>query len=205
MGKPQFRTRFHTCSVLAAQAGKTKSAQWRPPLDIGLGLIGSGLLGFSLATWMAKPSQLPSRDPCLLDEQPQYGTPEDFKIAIATLEALFDDSAVSTDPDVLYDHGFSVNDYHPGTSLVHLLSTGAKLVAAIPHSIVIYPQSTEDVIQVVKVATAYKMPIIPYSGATSLEGQCRGVRTYSYLGVFNQISHTILSMREAGYVWTCPR
>ena len=83
---------------------------------MGLGLISSGLLGFSLATWMAKPSQL---DPGLVDEQPQYGTPEDFKMAIATLEALFDDSAISTDPDVLYDHGFSINDYHPGTSLVH--------------------------------------------------------------------------------------
>ena len=86
---------------------------------MGLGLIGSGLLGFSLATWMAKPSQLPSGDPGLVDEQPQYGTPEEFKMAIAALESLFDDSAISTNPDVLYDHGFSIDDYHPGTSLVH--------------------------------------------------------------------------------------
>lgn len=43
------------------------------------------------------------------------------------------------------------------------------------HSVVFYPSSTEDVVRMVKIATKYRMPVIPYSGATSLEGQTRSV------------------------------
>lgn len=68
---------------------------------------------------------------------------------------------VSTDPDDLEVHGFSENDYHP----------------SIPPSVVVYPLTTQDVVHIVQVATKYKMPIIPYSGATSLEGHFRGHAT----------------------------
>ena len=43
------------------------------------------------------------------------------------------------------------------------------------HTVVVYPGSTEDVVKIVKVATKYRMPIIPFSGGTSLEGSYRGV------------------------------
>ncbi|THH04999.1 hypothetical protein EW145_g5122 [Phellinidium pouzarii] len=42
------------------------------------------------------------------------------------------------------------------------------------HSVVVYPLCTEDVVKIVNIATKYKMPIIPYSGGTSLEGHTRG-------------------------------
>ena len=42
-------------------------------------------------------------------------------------------------------------------------------------SVVVWPQSTEDVVKIVKTAVKYKMPVIPYSGATSLEGHFRAV------------------------------
>jgi D-lactate dehydrogenase (cytochrome) len=45
-----------------------------------------------------------------------------------------------------------------------------------PHSVVVYPTSTEDVVKIVKIATKHRMPVTPYSGATSLEGHYRGVR-----------------------------
>ena len=41
---------------------------------------------------------------------------------------------------------------------------------------VVFPQSTEDVVKIVKIANQYRMPVIPYSGATSLEGHYRAVR-----------------------------
>jgi len=44
-----------------------------------------------------------------------------------------------------------------------------------PHTVVVYPQSTEDVVKIVKVANKYKMPVIPYSGGTALEGHSFGV------------------------------
>jgi FAD binding domain-containing protein len=43
---------------------------------------------------------------------------------------------------------------------------------------VVYPNSTEDVVKTVNVARKYRMPIIPYSGGTSLEGHFAGVRTH---------------------------
>lgn len=46
----------------------------------------------------------------------------------------------------------------------------------LPHTVVVYPTCTEDVVKVVKIANKYRMPVIPYSGATSIEGQFLGVR-----------------------------
>ena len=40
----------------------------------------------------------------------------------------------------------------------------------------VYPDSTEDVVKIVNVARKYRMPIVPYSGGTSVEGQFAGVR-----------------------------
>ena len=42
-------------------------------------------------------------------------------------------------------------------------------------SVVVYPKSTADVVKIVKTAVKYRMPVIPYSGATSLEGHFRAV------------------------------
>ncbi|RXW24528.1 hypothetical protein EST38_g1350 [Candolleomyces aberdarensis] len=90
---------------------------------------------------------------------PVYGSPEDFKQAIEDLRKDLShlEHGISTSPDDLYSHGFSVNDYHPGVS----------------HTVVVYPQSTEDVVKIVKIANKYRMPVTAYSGATSLEGQFR--------------------------------
>ncbi|OCH88443.1 hypothetical protein OBBRIDRAFT_86159 [Obba rivulosa] len=88
----------------------------------------------------------------------KYGTPADFEKAISELRNTFGaQDAVSTDPGILHVHGHSENDYHPGS---------------LP-SVVVFPQSTEDVVKIVKIANKYKMPITPYSGATSLEGHFR--------------------------------
>jgi hypothetical protein len=46
------------------------------------------------------------------------------------------------------------------------------------HSVVVYPGSTEDVSKIVKIAGKYKMPVTPYSGGTSLEGNFRAVSTF---------------------------
>ncbi|KAI9430533.1 FAD-binding domain-containing protein [Lactarius indigo] len=92
---------------------------------------------------------------------PVYGTPEDFARAIEELRASFVGEAVTIAPDELVAHGFSPNCHHPG----------------LPHSVVVYPTSTEDVVKIVNVARKYRMPIVPYAGGTSLEGHFAGVRT----------------------------
>ncbi|KAI6043031.1 hypothetical protein EDC04DRAFT_824136 [Pisolithus marmoratus] len=94
---------------------------------------------------------------------PTYGTPQDVTKAIEELRQAFPDSRVSTDPNVLQLHGSSENSYHPSS----------------PHSVVVQASSTEDVVKVVHISRKYRVPIIPYSGATSLEGHFSGVSTSS--------------------------
>ncbi|KAH7889949.1 FAD-linked oxidase-like protein, partial [Phlebopus sp. FC_14] len=88
-----------------------------------------------------------------------YGTPEDVQKAIDELrQAMPGEHRVQTHWDSLQLHGSSENSYHPSS----------------PHSVVVQPQSTEDVVKVVNISRKYKVPIVPYSGATSLEGHFSG-------------------------------
>ncbi|KAH9057494.1 FAD-binding domain-containing protein [Lactarius vividus] len=89
--------------------------------------------------------------------KPIYGTPGDFVRAIDELRASLA-VTVTTARDQLEAHGFSPNSHHPG----------------LPHSVVVYPTSTEDVVKIINVAQKYRMPVIPYSGGTSLEGHFTG-------------------------------
>lgn len=68
---------------------------------------------------------------------------------------------VSTDAEILHAHGFSENDYHPGST----------------PTVVVYPDSTEDVVGIVKVARKHGIPVVTYGGGTSLEGHWRAVST----------------------------
>ncbi|KIK95032.1 hypothetical protein PAXRUDRAFT_141634 [Paxillus rubicundulus Ve08.2h10] len=88
-----------------------------------------------------------------------YGTTEDIKKAIEELRhALPGEHRVQTNRDTLVLHGSSENSYHPSS----------------PHSVVVQVKSTEDVVKVVNISRKYKVPIVPYSGATSLEGHFNG-------------------------------
>ncbi|KAJ7140690.1 FAD-linked oxidase-like protein [Mycena epipterygia] len=111
--------------------------------------IGFGAAQFFQGSKAPRPSQ-----------KPQYGTANEFSTAIEELRKAFSarESVVSTNPDDLKVHGLSTNSYHTG----------------VDHSVVVYPQSTEDVVKIVKIANQYKMPVTPYSGATALEGQFIG-------------------------------
>lgn len=90
----------------------------------------------------------------------------DAKVSAATLskelrEALGDADGqldkVSTDPEVLHVHGYSENDYHPGSA----------------PTVVVFPQSTADVVAIVKLANKHLIPVVTYGGGTSLEGHWR--------------------------------
>jgi D-lactate dehydrogenase (cytochrome) len=108
---------------------------------------------------------------------PQYGTAKDFEKvsahfssagtcsriwlttvfpsqAIAELRAKLGEEAIVTDEDDLLRHGFS-----EWSSL-----NADRLPVAIA-----YPSTTEEVSEIAKICYAYKMPIVPYSGGSSLE------------------------------------
>ncbi|KAF8894489.1 FAD-linked oxidase-like protein [Infundibulicybe gibba] len=88
-----------------------------------------------------------------------YASPEELRAAINQLRIAFPgENAVDTSPDTLRTYGSSENSYHPAS----------------PHSIVVRPQSTEEVVTIMNIARRYKVPITAYSGATSLEGHFSG-------------------------------
>ncbi|KAG6886028.1 hypothetical protein C0993_005212 [Termitomyces sp. T159_Od127] len=94
-----------------------------------------------------------------VEKPPRYASRKERKLAIDELRAAFPGANdVSTDPDTLRTYGFSENSYHPAS----------------PHSVVVRPKSTADVVRIVNISRKYRVPIIPYSGATSLEGHTSG-------------------------------
>ncbi|KAJ6606428.1 FAD-linked oxidase-like protein [Mycena vulgaris] len=108
---------------------------------------------------------------------PQYASPQELKLAIEKLRAAFPEKgSVDTNLDTLKTTGSSENSYHPAS----------------PHSVVVRPKSTEDVVKVVNIARKFKVPITAYSGATSLEGHFSGFPSGSIcldLSGMDQILH----------------
>lgn len=80
-----------------------------PYLAVALGSGISGALGYYLAR-----NSVASASDSL--SEPQYGSLADFDSAIKDLRVLFSsEDSVTTAPEDLHDHGFSLNDYHPGS------------------------------------------------------------------------------------------
>ncbi|KAF8120246.1 D-lactate dehydrogenase cytochrome oxidoreductase [Boletus edulis] len=88
-----------------------------------------------------------------------YGSPDDVKEAIKELGHAFPGQyLVQTNKDSLERYGSSENSYHPSS----------------PHSVIVQVKSTKDVVTVVNISRKYRVPLVPYSGATSLEGHYSG-------------------------------
>ncbi|KAJ7230186.1 FAD-linked oxidase-like protein [Mycena pura] len=172
--KPSYLgTRLYTGSTPSAQTSK-------PRLSTLMAGIGCGLaVGLGVSQYLrekAVAADIPSKPGY------SYGTAKEFRQAVNDLQTVFAarTGVVSTDPDDLQIHGLSTHTYHTGVS----------------HSVVVYPESTEDVVQIVKIAIKYKMPITPYSGATSLEGQFIG-RSGGGICVDMTSMNKILEIHEA--------
>ncbi|KAF8431775.1 FAD-linked oxidase-like protein [Boletus edulis BED1] len=88
-----------------------------------------------------------------------YGSPDDVEEAIKELGHAFPGQhRVQTNKDSLERYGSSENSYHPSS----------------PHSVIVQVKSTKDVVTVVNISRKYRVPLVPYSGATSLEGHYSG-------------------------------
>ncbi|KAF8074141.1 FAD-linked oxidase-like protein [Lyophyllum atratum] len=164
-----------------ASSSAGKNISW---LLLVVSSFASGLVGFKIASTQADSTSAKTGN----GQEPRFGSPDEFKQAIEALRAAFPDpDTVSTDPEDLRIHGFSDYDYRPGSGLP---------------SVVFYPNTTEDVVQMVKIATKYRMPVIPYSGATSLEGQ---VRSHLVGGICVDLSgmDRILEIHEADSDLVC--
>ncbi|KAJ9092534.1 hypothetical protein QFC21_006765 [Naganishia friedmannii] len=91
-------------------------------------------------------------------DAPQYASKETIKnIVIPKLQELLakkDQTKVSDDEEERMGHAQAGGTHHEPTK----------------PDVVVYVESTEDVVKVVKLANQYRVPVVPFSGGTSLEG-----------------------------------
>jgi D-lactate dehydrogenase (cytochrome) len=179
--------------ALITSRGLATSTRATPRRGLGRNLVlaGTAIAAGSVGYGIAQEPQHDHRSTYqrrITELSNKYGSEEDFRRGIEELRSHFTEPGTfSVNPDVLHEHGFSVNSYHEGA----------------PHSVVIYPQSTDDVVLIMKVATRYRMPVTPYSGGTNLEGGTRGVSYYNVL--LTNKSLIYCSTLEEAYVLTCPK
>ncbi|KAL1582502.1 hypothetical protein WHR41_08790 [Cladosporium halotolerans] len=109
------------------------------------------LYGISDASPSPKPQSQPVPNPTAT---PTYATTATLETAIASLRSQLGEDSISTDADDLHNHGFSAWSS---------INTTTLPVA------VAYPRSTSDVQLIARVCSTHRIPLIPYSGGTSLE------------------------------------
>lgn len=96
-------------------------------------------------------------------DSPQYGSSQDLEKCIREIgQAIGEAKIVSTAAAINYhtENGFNI---------------GKPLPEQRPRSIV-YAECTEDVSQLMKLATKYRIPVVPFSGGTCLEGSTYSTR-----------------------------
>ncbi|KAI9863066.1 MAG: hypothetical protein M1824_000754 [Vezdaea acicularis] len=86
---------------------------------------------------------------------PRYGNARDLKHAIAEIRALTSEETISTDDEDLLAHGYS--------------EWSTTNIDQMPVAVA-YPKTTVEVADIAKICYKYRVPMIPYSGGTSLEG-----------------------------------
>lgn len=88
----------------------------------------------------------------------EYASPEDFQKAVDEITTILGSNNVSYAESEIDNHSDSYyQTHHP--------KPGQK------PKLIVYPANTEEVSAVMKVAHKYKVPIVPFTGGTSLEGQ----------------------------------
>jgi D-lactate dehydrogenase (cytochrome) len=95
----------------------------------------------------------------------RYGDSKGWALALPLLKNIVGDDFVDQDQDELIRHSTSSwSSYIP--------SWGVE----IEPTVIVYPATTEQVSDIARVAHKYKLPMIPFSGGTSLEGHFAGIK-----------------------------
>ena len=164
-GRPTFgaaRPRRHVSGGGSGTASTTATASaastpWTSQRVLAVA-IAAGLTGWGASTLYPRLFPQASR-PILLDDRfptPRYASLPVMELAIKEIQREIGlDDIISTDPDDLHAHGYS-----------EWSSTNPE---GLPVAVA-YPRSTEHVSTIARICHQHRVPVIPYSGGSSLEG-----------------------------------
>ncbi|GMG47380.1 unnamed protein product [Ambrosiozyma monospora] len=92
-----------------------------------------------------------------LTQTPKYATSEQVKSAVEEIKKLLRTDQFTDSPSELHNHSDNSSNFHkPNDDERPYLIT--------------YPETTEEVQAIVKICYKYNVPMVPYSGGTSIEG-----------------------------------
>lgn len=154
----RFKTSF-------TRSGSQKSTTYGT-LSIATALITGAAFGIFYSSKLSASKQvfpLQSTTPLSALETPRYGSHEALAKCLDEIREVLGPEYVRTD-DVELDH-HTDNGFNPSKPLPHQR----------PECIV-YPITTEEVSAVMKIINRYNIPVVPYSGGTSLEGHFYSTR-----------------------------
>ncbi|KAJ5490269.1 Vanillyl-alcohol oxidase C-terminal subdomain 2 [Penicillium expansum] len=129
-------------------------------LTVGVAVV-AGLAGYGVSTLSTSDTNKSSSTLPILDQERlpavKYATLEDMQKAIAQIEYELRDTEdiISTDDEDLKMHGFS--------------EWSSVNIDTLPIAVA-YPRNTEQVSTIARICHERRVPIIPYSGGSSLEG-----------------------------------
>ncbi|TLS22562.1 uncharacterized protein PpBr36_09682 [Pyricularia pennisetigena] len=152
------RARRYASSSTASSTGQSSSGSIGTSSVVAVALA-AGLIGYGAAVSLGAGGTVRDDTPIIHDSRlptPKYASLADMNKAIDEIRReLGDHDIISTDPDDLHAHGYSEwSTVNPTTLPVA----------------VAYPHSTEQVAVIARICNKRRVPLIPYSGGTSLEG-----------------------------------
>ncbi|KAI9163351.1 D-lactate dehydrogenase [cytochrome] [Paramyrothecium foliicola] len=159
--------RFSTSTLRRTSAGTRRSGSeaaaavpgWSGSMVLAIAAA-AGAAGWGISGMMTSQKEpgAPFGGKVLLDGnlEPRYASTFEMEQAIQEIiQVLGDEDIISTDPEDLHAHGYSEwSTTNPDNLPVA----------------VAYPRSTEQVAAIAKICYKFKVPVIPYSGGSSLEG-----------------------------------
>ncbi|THH04151.1 hypothetical protein EW146_g10248, partial [Bondarzewia mesenterica] len=126
-------------------------------------LVASGASGFALSQYFSAPGNI--RVPLTWSNKSQYGSEADFARALDALRAaLPEEGLVSTDEGERLAYA----------TVAQLLILEFCCDEVIPHRAIVHVRSTDDVVTVVNISRQFRIPLVPYTGGTSLERGIEG-------------------------------
>ncbi|CAX44319.1 D-lactate dehydrogenase [cytochrome], mitochondrial precursor, putative [Candida dubliniensis CD36] len=141
-----------------------KSKVWLPPKTSRYLIIGVVFLGGGIAIGTHNGRSTNGKDfsttPLSTLDSPVYATEHEFQTGLAKIANLVGADNISRDKRTLQSHNDSFfSTHHPPNPEVQ--APGA----------IIYPNSTNEVSEILKIANKFRIPIVANSGLTSIEGQ----------------------------------